>query len=111
MRVPQLLLLLIVQGSRGMVDTKPGDGALFGIGVVGRGEAPHNSSVGPIGAHEWRNDSANIRLVKAWNDLLALSPLSREFPGAVSDTPPVALDWTVGADMPIGCTAIISTRH
>jgi hypothetical protein len=72
------------------------------LGAVEHDETPHNSSVGPLGVHEWRNDSANIRLVKAWNDLLALSPLSREFAGAVNDDPPVALDWAVGADMPIG---------
>ena len=42
--------------------------AFFGLGEAERDEVPHNSSVGPLGVHEWRNDSANIRLVKAWNE-------------------------------------------
>jgi hypothetical protein len=59
-------------------------------------------SVGPLGSHPWRNDSLNIALVAAWNEYLALTPLSREYSGAISDAPPVSLDWDVGADMPIG---------
>ena len=77
--------------------------------VHDRGDTPPLStaelpppSVGPLGEHPWRNDSANLRLVKAWDDYLRLSPLSREYAGAVSDKPPVQLTWDVGVDMPIG---------
>ena len=110
-----LLLLLLLLCCRCLGGMSAADGDEYGMalggrlglglaraGLAERAEVPHNSSVGPIGVHAWRNDSANIRLVKAWNDFLALTPLTREFAGAVTDTPPVALDWSVGADIPIG---------
>ena len=113
--VASLLLLLLLLCCRCLGGMSAADGDEYGMalggrlglglaraGLAERAEVPHNSSVGPIGVHAWRNDSANIRLVKAWNDFLALTPLTREFAGAVTDTPPVALDWSVGADIPIG---------
>eukprot|EP01047_Picozoa_sp_COSAG01_P071776 COSAG01_NODE_11233_length_1976_cov_21.306873_1_plen_295_part_10 len=63
------------------------------------------SSNEPAASHahnRWRNDEANLRLVRAWNDYLSLTPLTRELGGAVTDSPPVALNWTVGADIPNG---------
>ena len=46
----------------------------------------------------WRNDSANIALVKAWQQFQP--PFSSRYDN-VKDTPPFRVDWTVGDDIPI----------
>ena len=51
----------------------------------------------------WRNDSANLALVAAWDSYLAATPLSDDVTStAVSDEPPVKLSWSLGAEMPHG---------
>jgi hypothetical protein len=60
--------------------------------------------------YPWRNDSANIALTAKWNQYLAATPFSDDVSGAISDQPPIALDWSLGTDHPtraekdgIGC--------
>jgi hypothetical protein len=69
----------------------------------GQQRSSNNEPADASHAHNrWRNDEANLRLVRAWNDYLSLTPLTRELGGAVTDSPPVALNWTMGADIPNG---------
>ena len=59
----------------------------------------------------WRNDVANLRLVKAWDDYLAQTPLTRDRSGPVSDSPPVSLNWSVGrTDIPVGLKNGVACR-
>ena len=57
----------------------------------------------PSTAPVWRNDSANMELVRRWNSYLSATPFSDDVSGAaVSDEPALALDWSLGRDMPYG---------
>lgn len=49
----------------------------------------------------WRNDSANLAVTRGWNKYLGATPFSDDVSGpAISDSPPVALEWTLGVDHP-----------
>lgn len=68
--------------------------------------ATDNAIGGTIGpsrsAFSWRNDSANLALTARWNDLLTATPWSLDITSPdVVDTPPIALEWTLGTDMPM----------
>ena len=57
----------------------------------------------PAIAPFWRNDTANIELVSRWNAYLQSTPLSDDVSGAaVSDDPPLTLEWSLGQEMPYG---------
>lgn len=51
---------------------------------------------------QWRNDTANLLLTHAWNALLTATPWSIDLTSPdIVDTPPVALNWSLGTDMPV----------
>ena len=59
------------------------------------------SSAGDTLPFPWRNDTANLALTAAWNDLLTATPWSLDITSPdTTDAPPVALEWSLGTDMP-----------
>ena len=51
-------------------------------------------------APDWRDDKANIEIVRELNRAYRRVPFSTEYEG-VSDNCPIEIDWTVGPDLPL----------
>ena len=89
------------------------DARLFSLRMACGGETKpiKSDDVSEAPQAHWRNDVANLRLVKAWDDYLAQTPLTRERSGPVSDFPPVSLNWSVGrTDIPVGLKNGVACR-
>jgi hypothetical protein len=60
-------------------------------------------AISPPHQHFWRNDSANLAVTASWNRYYAATPFSWDVTSPnITDTPPFALDWSVGTDSPLG---------
>jgi hypothetical protein len=54
----------------------------------------------PTTSTEWRNDEANLAVVRELNRAYARLPFSREFEGVLDDRP-LELEWTTGTNLPM----------
>ncbi len=56
---------------------------------------------------EWRNDEANIDVIREVNRAYTRVPFTREFDGVLDDRP-FELDWTTGPNLPVACKGGVS---
>ena len=84
------VLLLVLPGSAGHPN---GDSTLE--------SASSRPASQPFEPYAWRNDSQNLAVTRGLNKYLAATPFSDDVSGAaISDSPPVALEWSLGTDHP-----------